>query len=92
MIKTSFTVSYRKNGVRHIILGVTSIVPNLNGLLLFTEDGKGYQIESDVLASKDFSPQIRLFVEYSNDEDINDEIGLARDYPDEYKVYDHRSK
>lgn len=49
MIKTSFTVCYRINQQTHIVLGVTSIVPNLNGYLMFTEDGRNHFIESHEL-------------------------------------------
>lgn len=93
MINKSFTVSYRTHGVRHTVLGVTSIVPNLNGLLFFTEDGHGHQIEScDMRCRRDESPFKRLCIEYSNDEDIDGEFYNAKQEPSNYKVYDHRSK
>ena len=51
MCKSRFTVSYLSPSNPEIcVLGVTSIVPNLNGLLLFTEDGEGFQIESYEMA------------------------------------------
>ena len=93
MINKSFTVSYRVYGVHHTVLGVTSIVPNLNGLLFFTEDGKNHQIESHEMRIRgDESPYKRLCVEYSNEEDIADEFDLASEEPFRYEVHDHRSK
>ena len=46
MIRSSFTVGYRLNKQKHLVFGVTSIVPNMNGYLMFTEDGKNHFIES----------------------------------------------
>lgn len=46
MIKSSFTVGYYLNNQKHLVLGVTSIVPNMNGFLMFTEDRKNHFIES----------------------------------------------
>ena len=54
MFKSSFTVGYlkfRNNEVENnVVLGVTSIVPNLNGFLFFTEDGENHFIEKDELS------------------------------------------
>ena len=88
MIKTSFTVSYRLNRMSHTVLGVTSIVPNLNGFLFFTEDGENHFIESHDMRTNYLS----MYMEYSTDEDIQDEIELASAEPDKYRVYDHRKK
>lgn len=46
MFKSSFAVGYRKDRKSCVVLGVTSIVPNLNGILFFTEDGENHFIES----------------------------------------------
>ena len=46
MIKSSFAVGYQLNSKTVNVLGVTSIVPNLNGVLFFTEDGENHFIES----------------------------------------------
>lgn len=37
------------------VLGVTSLVPNLNGFLLYVENGNHYQIDSDELLGKGIS-------------------------------------
>ena len=79
MIKTSFTVGYRLNRQRHIILGVTSIVPNLNGVLFFTEDGKNHFVESWELK---FDSLSGMFISY----DPEDEVVSV----DEEVVHDHR--
>ena len=89
MCKSSFTVSYLSPSNPEIcILGVISIVPNLNGLLLFTEDGEGFQIESYEMATcEKCSPFARLYIEYSSEEDIKE----AMEDP-EISVFDHRKK
>lgn len=46
MSKSTFAVGYDHNGNKHIVLGVTSIVPNRNGFLMFTEDGENHEIEA----------------------------------------------
>lgn len=85
-MRNSFTVCYTSHGNPEMcILGVTSIVPNLNGLLLFTEDGEGFQIENCEMRCGTLSPSVRLFIEYSNDEDIAQEFSNP-----EVKVFDHR--
>lgn len=47
MSKPTFAVGYDHNGDKHIVLGVTSIVPNRNGILMFTEDGENHEVEAD---------------------------------------------
>lgn len=47
MSKSTFAVGYDYNGDKHIVLGVTSIVPNRNGILMFTEDGENHEIEAN---------------------------------------------
>ena len=48
MSKSSFAVKYHLPQYRKsvVVLGVTSIVPNLNGVLMFTENGQNHFIES----------------------------------------------
>lgn len=48
MINRSFAVEYTLPQYRKtvIVLGVTSIVPNMNGVLMFTENGDNHFIES----------------------------------------------
>ena len=48
MSKASFAVQYCLPEYRKkvVVLGVTSIVPNLNGVLMFTENGRHHQVES----------------------------------------------
>lgn len=88
MFKSSFTVCYTSHGNPEMcILGVTSIVPNLNGLLLFTEDGENFQIENYEMTCGDLSPSARLYIEYSSDEDIQEDLNNP-----EVKVFDHRKK
>lgn len=45
-VATSFAVGVPIKGRTHVILGVTSIVPNMNGILFFVENGDHFQIES----------------------------------------------
>ena len=87
MIRNSFTVGYRIHRVHYTVLGVTSIVPNLNGFLFFTEDGENHQIEACDLTDRSLPG---MHFEYSLDDDIKDEFELASDQPDKYKVIDHR--
>lgn len=89
MIKSSFTASYRSKRVRYTVLGVTSIVPNLNGFLFFTEDGENHFIENCDLAEGNSLNGV--FFEYSTDEDIAIEFEMARDNPALNKVIDHRN-
>lgn len=89
MINKSFTVGYYLNRVHHTILGVTSIVPNMNGFLFFTEDGKNHFVESHSMQDNSLT---HVFFEYSNDEDIQIEFDSAKDNPTGYIVHDHRNK
>lgn len=75
MFKTSFAVAIHRE--KKIILGVTSIVPNLNGILFFTENRWNYQLE-DEPSNNGFN------IEY----DDNGEY----DFPDDYKILDYRAK
>lgn len=87
MIKSSFTVGYRHKGFRTTVLGVTSIVPNLNGFLFFTEDGENHFIEAHEL---DDNLLGGVYFEYSTEEDLQDEFDSAED--GEVLVIDHRKK
>ena len=80
MIKSSFAVGYRMNRRTNVVLGVTSIVPNLNGVLMFTEDGENHFIESYQMGEA----LCNMFISYEDDlADMND-IG--------YHIIDHRRK
>ena len=71
MFKSSFAVAIHTS--KKIILGVTSIVPNLNGVLLQTEDREGYQIDSDEMTGMTYG------IEY---------FDYATEVPDGYEVID----
>ena len=88
MIKTSFTVSYRNNRVRTTVLGVTHIVPNLNGFLFFTEDGENHFIEHCELT--DGNSLNGVYLEYSTDEDIAIELEQVKEDPVHNNLIDHR--
>lgn len=92
MFKASFTVNYKADKKPFVtVLGVTSIVPNLNGFLFFTEDGENHQIEAcdlyDLYGSKCVTG---MCLEYSTDQDIKDYFEQAKKTPDKYVVIDHR--
>lgn len=89
MINKSFTVGYRQGRVHHAVLGVTSIVPNLNGVLFFTEDGENHFVESCDM-SHGVLPG--MYIEYSTEEDISNEFEIAAEKPNGNKVHDHRKK
>lgn len=81
MIKNHFTVGYRRNRQNHAVLGVTSIVPNLNGILMFTEDGQNHFIEQHELL--DGTELIGMYISY----DPIDEEDPTADI-----IHDHRAK
>lgn len=87
MFKSSFTVGYNHCGFETVVLGVTSIVPNLNGFLLFTEDGENFQIESYELAHNILG---NVYFEYSTEEDIAEAFESAE--KGEFLLIDHRKK
>lgn len=80
MIKTSFTVGYRlrkgEDKENHVVLGVTSIVPNLNGFLLFTEDGKNHFIERGELL---YETLTGVFLSYDIKDEL-DPLGIVHDH------------
>ena len=88
MVKSSFTVSYRIGRVRTTVLGVTSIVPNLNGFLFFTEDGQNHFIEWNDLTDNSLTG---VYFEYSTEVDLEIEFSEARLCPESHKVIDHRN-
>ena len=90
MIRNSFTVKYRYSKQRKFVLGVTSIVPNLNGFLFFTEDGQNHFIESsEVHWNQDSMP---FTLEYSTESQIDYYLQSAKRYTNQVKVYDHRKQ
>lgn len=90
MIRNSFTVKYRHCNQCIKVLGVTSIVPNLNGFLFFTEDGQNHFIEShEVARAQDSMP---FTLEYSTDAEVDYYIHCAKILHNKNKVYDHRKK
>lgn len=85
MIKTHFTVRYLiwKGAKReaHYVLGVTSIVPNMNGILMFTQDGRNHFIESYELKEETLR---NILISY-------DPI-YEEEFSDGEIVHDHRAK
>lgn len=79
---SSFTVGFQMRGKTRIVTGVTSIVPNLNGILMFTKDGENHFIESCELTDGQLKG---MFIEYSNSEDIAQYAAQ----PDVYDFHDH---
>ena len=81
-MKKSFSVGYRlPHKGTTVVLGVTSIVPNLNGVLLFVEDGDHVQIEAHMMTDGLLG---NMFIEYEPVlEDLTD-MG--------YTVIDHRER
>lgn len=76
MSKSSFDVAIHNEKV--IVFGVTSIMPNLNGVLLQTEDRYGYQIDSHAMKNG-----ATLSIEYYNPDFM--------EIPEDYVVKDHRA-
>lgn len=76
-MKSSFAVGFqihRKGTI--VVTGVTSIVPNLNGVLLFTEDGQNVQIENYEMSDGVIG---NMFISYEPVSNFSD-----------YHVQDHR--
>lgn len=92
MSKASFTVGYQLKGQTHVVLGVTSIVPNLNGFLFFTEDGHNHIIENYELNGGECEFLGNMFFEYTDDEGYLEYFQTAGATPDCYKVHDYREK
>lgn len=87
MSKKSFTVGFVCNGKIYVIYGVTSILPNLNGVLFQTENGEGYQVESFELREGFLGS---MYIEYSTDEDYKDYEFLKESAPDLHVILDMR--
>ncbi len=92
MSKSSFTVGYQLRGQTHVLLGVTSIVPNLNGFLFFTEDGHNHMVEHHELSGGECEFLGNMFFEYTDDEGYLEYFQTAGSTPDCYKVFDYRDK
>lgn len=80
MCKASFSVGFLipNKGKTIVVMGVTSIVPNLGGVLLFTEDRCNYQIESWEMTEASLG---NMFIDYVLGEDEFADMG--------YEVIDH---
>lgn len=80
MCKASFSVGFLipHKGKTIVVMGVTSIVPNLGGVLLFTEDRRNYQIESWEMTEACLG---NMFIDYVLGEDEFADMG--------YEVIDH---
>lgn len=73
-MSSSFTVGYFLNGVTRVVFGVTSIVPNLNGILLFVENGNHIQIESHQMIEGCLDD---MFIDYVLDKDVYEDMGYT---------------
>lgn len=67
MFKSYFTVGFNQQGKDEftLITGVTSIVPNLNGVLFFLHNGNTYQVESYMMSGD--AGSLQLFIDYNDD-------------------------
>lgn len=74
MCKSSFAVAI--HGKKLVILGVTSIVPNLNGVLLRTENRHDYQLDNDEMVGMTYG------IEYPD---------ATTEFPDGYEIRDCHS-
>ncbi len=88
MIKSSFTVGFVLGEKRHIIYGVNSIYPNMNGVLFCTEDRENYQVECDSLTGGNILGN--MYIEYSTPEDYEDHESLKEASPEKYEIHDMR--
>ena len=92
MSKSSFGVKYHLPAYRKsvVVLGVTSIYPNLNGVLFCTEDGRNHQVESCDMPDKMLCG---MSIEYDFDEES---IEFDREWADknecQFEVIDGRNK
>ena len=78
MSKSSFAVGFQlPHKGTFVVTGVTSIVPNLNGVLLFTEDRQNVQIENYELIDGVLG---NMFISYEPVSEFTD-----------YHVQDHRA-
>lgn len=98
-VKSSFTVRFKlPRSVETVtILGVTSVVPNLNGILLFTEDGANYQIEhyemeveSRYKKSEGNMSWVNMKIEYSTENQIRKHLAKGFESPSTHVCIDGR--
>lgn len=75
MAKSSFSLVYEQGGI--VFHGITSIMPNLNGILLQTEDRENVQLDCDELCGANFEFKYYDFKRYT--------------IPDGYIIMDHRT-
>lgn len=85
MSKSSFAVGFKINRDTVVVLGVTSIVPNMNGVLFFTEDGKNYEVEARHLRNEHLG---NMFIDYEQNY-FKDELDMV---DATYTCIDHRAK
>lgn len=90
MSKSSFGVYYHLKRKSVIVLGVTSILPNLNGVLFCTEDRQGHQVECHEMKEKMLAG---MSIDYDvTEEDIEYEKTWAEEHECEFVLIDGRSK
>lgn len=80
MVKSSFSVGFQipHKSKTIVVMGVISIVPNLGGVLMFTEDRCNYQIGSWEMTEACLG---NMFIDYVLGEDEFADMG--------YEVVDH---
>lgn len=88
-MKSSFTVGFVLGDKRHVVYGVTSIVPNMNGVLFFTENRENFQVESHQMTSGNILGN--MYIEYSTSEDFEDHESLKEASPEKYEIHDMRN-
>lgn len=92
-INKSFTVCFKrpKSNVDVVIIGVTSIFPNMNGILFATEDTQCYLVEYlEMVDDNGTNMLCNMRIEYSTEEDIAWYLQNASDKPEEFYVLDGR--
>ena len=90
MSKSSFAVKYHLPQYRKsvVVLGVTSIVPNLNGVLMFTENGRHHQVESCDMSD---NMLCGMSIDYHlTEEDISFDQEWADNHESQFQVIDGR--
>ena len=92
MAKSSFSVRYHLPAYRKTVavLGVTSIYPNLNGVLFCTEDGRNHQVESHEMPDKMLAG---MSIDYNlTEEDMSFDQEWADNHECQFEVIDGRAK
>lgn len=90
-MKKSFAVQYHLPQYRKtvVVLGVTSIVPNLNGVLMFTENGRNHQVESCDMTDKMLCG---MSIDYDiTEEDIEFNREWAETHESQFELIDGRN-